>query len=33
MASNLLKLRKAAGYKNSNEFAVEYEIPTSTYAR
>lgn len=33
MASNLLELRKAAGYKNANEFAVAHEIPASTYAR
>lgn len=33
MASNLLELRKAAGYKNSNEFALAHEISVSTYAR
>ena len=33
MASNLLKLRKAAGYKNASEFAEAHEIPASTYAR
>lgn len=33
MASNLLELRKAAGYKNASEFAEAHEIPASTYAR
>ena len=33
MASNLLELRRAAGYKNANEFAEAHEIPISTYAR
>lgn len=33
MASNLLELRRAAGYKNSNEFAMAHEISVSTYAR
>lgn len=33
MASNLLKLRRSAGYKNAGEFAEEHEIPASTYAR
>lgn len=33
MASNLLELRKAAGYKNANDFAEAHGIPASTYAR
>ena len=33
MPSSLLKLRKAAGYKNASEFAEAHEIPASTYAR
>lgn len=33
MASNLLELRKAAGYKNSNEFALAHKMSVSTYAR
>ncbi len=33
MASNLLELRKAAGYKNSNDFALAHEMSVSTYAR
>lgn len=33
MASNLLELRKAAGYKNANEFALAHGISVSTYAR
>lgn len=33
MASNLLELRRAAGYKNANEFAEAHEIPASTYTR
>lgn len=33
MASNLLELRKAAGYKNASDFAEAHEIPSSTYAR
>lgn len=33
MASNLLELRKAAGYKNANDFAEAHGIPSSTYAR
>lgn len=33
MASNLLELRKAAGYKNANDFAEGHGIPASTYAR
>ena len=33
MASNLLELRKAAGYKNASDFAEAHEIPASTYAR
>ena len=33
MASNLQELRKAAGYKNANDFAEAHEIPSSTYAR
>ena len=33
MASNLLKLRKAAGYRNANDFAEAHKIPASTYAR
>ena len=33
MASNLLELRKAAGYRNANDFAEAHEIPASTYAR
>ena len=33
MASNLLELRKAAGYNNASDFAAAHEIPLSTYAR
>lgn len=33
MASNLLELRKAAGYRNASEFAEAHGIPSSTYAR
>ena len=33
MASALLELRKAAGYRTSAEFAEVVEIPASTYAR
>lgn len=33
MASNLLELRKAAGYKTAPEFARVLDIPESTYAR
>lgn len=33
MSSNLLELRKAAGYKNANDFAEAHGIPASTYAR
>lgn len=33
MASNLLELRKAAGYRNANDFAEAHGIPSSTYAR
>lgn len=33
MASNLLELRKAAGYRNANDFAEAHKIPASTYAR
>ena len=33
MASNLLELRKAAGYKNSNDFALAHKMSVSTYAR
>ena len=33
MASALLELRKAAGFKTSVEFAERMEIPPSTYAR
>lgn len=33
MASNLLELRRAAGYKNANDFAEAHGIPASTYAR
>lgn len=33
MASNLLELRKAAGYKNAGDFAEAHGIPSSTYAR
>ncbi len=33
MASNLQELRKAAGYRNANDFAEAHEIPSSTYAR
>ena len=33
MASNLLELRKAAGYKNSNDFALAHKMSASTYAR
>ena len=33
MASNLLELRKAAGYRNAGDFAEAHGIPTSTYTR
>lgn len=33
MASNLLELRKAAGYRNAGDFARAHGIPASTYAR
>lgn len=33
MASNLLELRKAAGYRNAGDFAEAQGIPVSTYAR
>ena len=33
MASNLLELRKAAGYRNANDLAEAHKIPVSTYAR
>ena len=33
MASNLLELRRQAGYRNANDFAEEHGIPASTYAR
>lgn len=33
MASNLQELRKAAGYRNANDFAEAHGIPSSTYAR
>lgn len=33
MASNLLGLRKAAGYKSAGDFAEAHGIPVSTYAR
>lgn len=33
MASNLLELRKAAGYRNATDFAEANGIPASTYAR
>ena len=33
MASNLLELRKAAGYRNASDFAEAHGIPASTYAR
>lgn len=33
MASNLLELRKAAGYRNASDFAEAQGIPVSTYAR
>lgn len=33
MASNLLELRRAAGYKNASDFAEAHDIPSSTYAR
>lgn len=33
MASNLQELRRAAGYKNANDFAEAHGIPASTYAR
>ncbi len=33
MASNLLELRRAAGYKNSNDFALAHKMSVSTYAR
>ena len=33
MASNLLELRRAAGFRNANDFAEAHGIPSSTYAR
>ena len=33
MASNLLELRKAAGYRNATDFAAANGLPASTYAR
>ena len=33
MASKLLELRKAAGYKNANEFALAHKMSVSTYTR
>ena len=33
MASNLLALRKAAGYRSAGDFAEAHGIPVSTYAR
>lgn len=33
MASNLLELRKEAGYRNASDFAEAQGIPVSTYAR
>lgn len=33
MASNLLELRRAAGYRNASDFAVAHDIPASTYSR
>ena len=33
MASNLLELRRAAGYKNSNDFALAHKMSDPTYAR
>ena len=33
MASNLLKLRRAAGYRSAGDFASAQGIPVSTYAR
>lgn len=33
MASNLLELRKAAGYRSASDFAEAHGIPASTYAR
>lgn len=33
MASNLLELRRAAGYRTAGDFAVSHGIPASTYAR
>ena len=33
MASNLLELRRAAGYKNANEFALAHKMSVSTYTR
>ena len=32
MASNLLELRRAAGYKNANDFPEAHGIPASPYA-
>lgn len=33
VASNLLSLRKSAGYKSAGDFAVAHGIPVSTYTR
>ncbi len=33
MASNLLELRRAAGYRNASDFAEAHSIPASTYSR
>ena len=33
MASNLLELRRAAGYRSAGDFAEAHGIPVSTYAR
>lgn len=33
MASNLLELRRAAGYRSAGDFAEAHKIPASTYAR
>ena len=33
MASNLLELRRAGGYKNANEFALAHKMSVSTYTR
>lgn len=33
MASNLLELRRAAGYKNASEFALVHKMSVSTYTR